>query len=316
MDTMTNTRLKVLGGNAGVAVANALAVWLGIPPPKISATDPDKAFLELGIWAVEAVIAYIPTIATTIASVKYVSNKTSQNIAAIESGNGATVTKPPADIGGIIESKSIPGSPVEPFEPYVPKVSDPSTWAFPVYFPKDWDAYRKFLSDKIDSDLLERAKLGGVVGITASKTLTKESVREAKPELSSLNPSMRWSEAQKMAMSTEAPDNRGVLDFHIQILLPAAQEALLDLQQQRSGKQCGWPVALMAATWVAWCEEHIRAIQTIMADDSYNFAGFKVWEAGENAKAWVIDKVAWITTYNKGVPKDWKYPDKPEGWRQ
>ncbi len=195
-------------------------------------------------------------------------------------------------------------------------LSDPGTWAFPMYFPRDFVAYRQQIKDKVDTDLAMWVNLGKVAGINQEgRTVTKDMARQMVSELSSDNPSNVWTESQKQAMSIETPSNQAAIEFHKQILLPAAEAALLDTQQQAVGKRCNWRPQVMAEQWVAWCKEHISALEVMAKDGIYDFTGFKVWEAGEVAKTWVIDKVTWITTYDKGKEKNWKYPDKPDGYR-
>ena len=201
-------------------------------------------------------------------------------------------TKPEVAAQAIIET--VPFVPVR--VEIKPKTAIPST-------PDEVKAWQEKVKVDIDNELAASFRLPSA-----------EAARKAHPELSSLNPSIVWSKTQIRLMDTltgNVVSNSEAIYATENILLPAAQNALIDQQGQvlEQGITCNWKPSYMGQQWVKWCKDHIYSLKEV--GGLFDFKGYTVWKAGEIATAWVLHNIPWITDYKAGKATDYIFPDKP-----
>ncbi len=194
----------------------------------------------------------------------------------------------------------------------------------------DWNQKKQEIRDMVDDELVERIKIGGIVGVM-TQNVTREQARKLIPELSSDNPSRIWTRSQQCAIADEGTLSneekmQEAIDYYENILLPAALDALVDQQGQTlsSGKTCQWPPSHMATEWLAWCANNIFYTKKNIAERVYNMgkAGYSLWYIGEYSTGLFanagIDPITGVqkkrlavnTTYKNGLEVKHYYPEK------
>lgn len=168
------------------------------------------------------------------------------------------------------------------------------------------------IKDKVDDELIGQIAAGLIVGIPSTE-VSREEARRLKPELSSLNPSRVWTRTQQEAMGT-----KGIMEdayeYYVELLLPAAEDALIDQEKKLGTKTCQFPASPFAASWVKWCVENIKSMEINMDEQVYNLDGYNLWEIGEISTGIIKKRIAVKTTYEGGNEVLHYYPET--NWRE
>ncbi len=191
----------------------------------------------------------------------------------------------------------------------------------PLPVPKNWDAFKQQVKDKVDDELRGQLAEGIIVGVSACN-VSREEARNKVPIMSSLNSARIWTRSEQFALAIEGTMQEA-LDYWIKILLPAAEAAVIDQRGQLlpNGKICDWPPNSEADKWLRWCKDNIAGIQKNIAEKVYNLNGYNLWNTGEISSGLFenagIDPVTGVqkkriavdTTYKNGIETKHYYPE-------
>ncbi len=191
----------------------------------------------------------------------------------------------------------------------------------PLPVPKDWNAFKQKVKDKVNDEVREQLAEGIIVGLPAMN-VSKEEARRLVPAMSSDNSARIWTRSEQFALSIEGTMQEA-LDYWTNILLPAAEAAVIDQRGQvlPSGKICNWPPNSEADKWLQWCKDNIAGIQKNVAEKVYNLNGYNLWMIGEISSGLFenagIDPITGVqkkriavdTTYKNGIETKHYYPE-------